>query len=435
MALGKKNKQDRLATAHQWVAEAGGNDFSVLSLPKGVQIWNPKEEKVYNVTIVPYEVTDEINKYTEKRAAPGQLYYERSFMAHRNIGPEGDKKSYVCSAKTTGKPCEICNWLNKQYSPDLDKESIEALDKMVAKSRQLWNVLVHEEKDKGVQLMEISYHLFGKYLQEKIKKSDPDKREKYMRFHDPDRGYNLRLAPTAKSFGKANYLEFNDIEFKLRKEPLKDSLIAKACDLDAVLKIVDGKKLKEVLAGGAEEEAEEKPNKKKRPKDEEEDDDDDTNDEEADDEDDDSEEDEDEPEEDEDESENGDDSEDDESEESGDEDDDGDSDDDSVLEEDEEKEDAEEPLAKGDKCSFMRKGKRKIGVIKKVDEEQETYLVKIADVDRLIPVAFDEATRAGELKPKKSKAPPALDDEDDDDLPVKKPVKIKNKPGKKKRPK
>ena len=229
-------------SAKKW-AETADSGFtpSVVKLPEGVSFFTPKKAGTYRLEIIPYVVPEKPKGGPNPNAQGGELHYERTFFSHRGIG--ADEKSYVCPAKTAGKPCPICEHRKElMRDKDADEDLIKAL---APKQRQLWNIYDHGEPDKGVQVWEVSFHLFGKQLKAAVLNSDED--DKFEYFADPEDGMTLRVGMEEKSFGGNTFLEAASISFKPRKTPLSDEILDAAHPLDDLLILFDYDKLKSIF--------------------------------------------------------------------------------------------------------------------------------------------------------------------------------------------
>jgi hypothetical protein len=219
-----------------------------VKLPEGMSFFSPKKEGTYRLRVVPYPIKEvganPFAKDDDGNPLPeGALYPERTYFSHRGIG--ADNNTYVCSKRTFGKPCYICEHRAKlMKKPDADEDLISDL---APKERQLFLVNEPGNKDKAdqLQLWDISFHLFGKHLDKKIRHADSD--DNYHLFADPEHGSLLKLGAEEKSFGKTNYLEFSEIEFK-QAEALDEDLLAKAKEicLDECLVEMDYDELKKI---------------------------------------------------------------------------------------------------------------------------------------------------------------------------------------------
>ena len=242
MSKRKKEKEKRgkrsTAVAAKRRAEEHKSGFvnTSFEIPGDVKLFGLKSEKSPRLDIIPYEV-GEGNPFADK----GELYYERTFWVHRGIGD--DQTSYVCSRKTIGEPCFPCEYRAKlMKDPEADEDLIKDL---APKERQLFNIIDTKDRDKGVQLWEISFHLFGKTLDREIKNSDED--DGYERFADLENGFTLKLGVEESHQGKASWFTVVSVNFKPRKEDYDDDILEKTTCLDDILIIKEYDELKEIF--------------------------------------------------------------------------------------------------------------------------------------------------------------------------------------------
>jgi hypothetical protein len=183
---------------------------------------------VRRISIIPFFSTGKGNPHCDK----GDYHYERTYWSHRNIGPEGN--DVICLKKTAKKECPICEWINtesRKANPDED-----AISDLRPKERQLWLVFDHMDAASGVQLWEMSYHLFGKQLQEYVDDADPDDEATYQAFADPTDGSMIKVGFKEQKFKTFTYYETSSIEFKPRtKVPIPDELFDHKISLDDLL--------------------------------------------------------------------------------------------------------------------------------------------------------------------------------------------------------
>jgi len=247
-----------------------GFDRTAFKVPDGMSTISIKQAGVRRFDFLCYVVGDENSSGGRNpNADPGSLFYERTFFIHRGIGPNED--SYVCPAKTKNLPCPICEARAKLAKrADVDPDTVKEL---APKERQLWLVIDQGEPDKGPQLFEMSYHLFGKVLDNRIKDSDPD--DEYEFFADPVDGKLVKVGFGEKSMGANKFFECTSIDFKARPEGTKygKAFTQGLPCLDDLLIVLPYEKLKAVFLqtptdeeGKAEEEEEApKPKAKAKP--------------------------------------------------------------------------------------------------------------------------------------------------------------------------
>ena len=187
--------------------------------------------------IVPFEA-DEGNPYAEK----GEWYYERTYWAHRGVGPNND--TYVCPAKSAGLPCPICEYRAKlSRDPEADEKLVASLR---PKERQLWLIHDHGDKDRGVQLWDFSHWNFGKLLDQMRKDADEDETE-VTDFDDPDAGATLKVSFSEQKGGGYTFLECYNVGFKARPDGLDEEVLGHGICLDDLLRIEGYDKLKAVF--------------------------------------------------------------------------------------------------------------------------------------------------------------------------------------------
>jgi hypothetical protein len=235
----KKDREKRRMASARTRAESHESGFTrtAIKVPKGMEFFTPSL-KGNRVDIVPYKVTEAGNK----NADPGFLYYERTYFVHRGVGAE--EQAYCCLRKNFDKKCPICEHRARlAKDPKADKDILKALE---PKERQLFNIYDYGDSEKSVQLWDISFHNFGKALDEKVMNGDDGE---YDLFFAPENGFTLKLAFKEKSFpgGGRPFKDCSDIEFKPRKAPISDEVLEAAANLDTLLLELSYEELKKIF--------------------------------------------------------------------------------------------------------------------------------------------------------------------------------------------
>jgi hypothetical protein len=206
---------------------------------------------LFRIDILPYTVKGSGKAGRNPFADDGTLHYERTYFVHRNIG--ADQDMYVCPAKTLKKRCPICDYRAKlEKDPKADEDLIKSL---APKERQLFNVIDLSAPDRGVQVWDISFHLFGKLLDTKIDNADEEDGENYASFADLEGGYTLKCIAEEKNMGNKFY-DVTSIDFKARKQDYGEEWLDSVHCLDDIPKILEYEDLRKIFLQTAEQDDE-----------------------------------------------------------------------------------------------------------------------------------------------------------------------------------
>lgn len=238
--MAKYNYSDAKQRAQEH--ERDFDSFS-LKLPKDAKLFKVKKAGIVRLDIIPF-VAGKGNPFADE----GCLHYERTYYVHSRIGP--NEVSVVCpkdTADADGKtgPCPVCELQRKlKLDPDADEKLVKSL---WPKERQLFQVIDLDNPDEGIQLWDVSYHLFGKMLDARIRDADPD--DNYHRFYHLTKGLTLKVGFVEESFGKHKFYKAETIDFKERREQYDDSIVDKGWCLDELIKILSYDEIKAALDG------------------------------------------------------------------------------------------------------------------------------------------------------------------------------------------
>jgi len=228
----KREERRKKVSAKRRLSEhkvGGGSNH--LIIPDGFDIFKPKEGH-YRLDFFPYKVK------SNPHCDAGDFHFERTYWVHRNVGPNNEW--HLCLAKTFKKPCPICEYRAKAMKdPDVDEETIKAL---APAERQLFVVSDLSDPEQKM-IWDISYHLFGKQLDNKLEGSDEE--DGYDTFADIEDGKTVRASFKRSEQGK--WLETVDIEFKDRKRQYKEAVLEEIPCLDDMLKPTPYEKLKSIF--------------------------------------------------------------------------------------------------------------------------------------------------------------------------------------------
>lgn len=244
-----RDRQERVSAARRRAEEhQSGYSTTVLHMPEGLSFYD------WKVGIHEFDVVPWIVKRGKREpggnpfADTGELYFERTFWQYRSVGPE--EKAYVCPSKTFGKPDYIQEYRQKQArDPNADPDALKALD---PKERQIF--LLHNRLDSkgGLELLEQSYHLFGKLLDSRVKNSREG--DGWDFFYYPDEtGFTLRVTVEESSSGKYKFNEATAIDFLPRRKGLPDAIVNHGYNPDSMLVDTPYDRLKAIFMGVPEE--------------------------------------------------------------------------------------------------------------------------------------------------------------------------------------
>ena len=240
-----------------------GLDLTCHSVPEGMELFKIEKEGAVRLEIIPYRVPQGANN---PFADPGNYWYERTFFNHPRIGVNGD--SYICLAKTYGKPCPICEERTRIAREEESNEATEKLIKSLQpKERQLWYVYDHAAPEKGVQLWEVSHHIFGKILDTQARSADPG--DNWDLFADPDEGFTIKATFSEERFGDIKFFKCTVVDFKKREagasKVIQGLMAAITTPLDNLLKETPYGRLKSIFFQTGEDHKEESTDAEEEP--------------------------------------------------------------------------------------------------------------------------------------------------------------------------
>lgn len=234
-----RRDERRRVSARDRANNADSGFARTFTIPEGFELFKESKGRL-EFDIIPY-----IAGKGNPQADEGMEYFERTFYIHRDIGPAKD--SYICPAKTAGKPCPICEQVAKwSRKSGISKEEQKELRQMAAKQRQLFIIRIPGEKT--WYLWSLSYHNFGKQLDARIKAFD--EKDGYDYFYDLQEGFTVRASFVEASMGEGNpFPQASVIDFIPRAKQYKPELIDRMPCLDDLLIIEPYEKLRDLFLG------------------------------------------------------------------------------------------------------------------------------------------------------------------------------------------
>lgn len=216
---------------------------------KQVTVYKLKSGQDKNmIDIIPWQVTQEW--YAKSRqhsgkftgAEVGKLDYRLEYCYHALISG-----NILCLRNTLGKPCIICDeWfdLNREKKEQGDDPKRDKIMKRIfPKWRDVYCVVDTLEPEKGVQLFDISFSCFEKYLRENANYND----EGVIPFSSLKRGKIVSFKGVKKELGKKGFIDCPIIEFVDREKPYHSGIIAETYPLDKMLKVPSQEEVEEIF--------------------------------------------------------------------------------------------------------------------------------------------------------------------------------------------
>ena len=205
---------------------------NAIRLPDGKKFLDVKKGTMF-LDILPYEVTATNHPEQNK----GELWYERTYFQHSNIGAEN--KKYICPRKTLKKPCPICEQRD-EFMKDYDANK-DLIKDLRPSERQIFNVINLDKDSDGVQVFDVSNYLFGEKLEKEINED-----EDYGCFVDLEDGLTLKVRFDENNSFANPFYEADRIDFKIRDD-YPESILDEVVDLDTCLNVLTYDELEKIF--------------------------------------------------------------------------------------------------------------------------------------------------------------------------------------------
>ena len=229
--MSSKQQRER-KSARTRTQQQTSNTFAntLFKVPEGVSEMYLKDEKTKRLEILPFKAGA-----MNEGADAGQWTYELTYYMHRNVGANEEK--VICPRKMGKGRCPICEHRAElAKDPDADEQLVKDL---LPKKRQLFWVLDHAQKSEGAMIWDMSYHLFGRLLAERVSKDTQDEDPAgYEYFYDEVDGYTLRCGVTEQKM-LYKFLEVTDIDFRARQRPIPQKFVDATSPLSDMLTVLD----------------------------------------------------------------------------------------------------------------------------------------------------------------------------------------------------
>jgi len=206
-------------------------ELGVLRIPKGIDLWRPKEECVVTFAFIPYITS------RHRTAAPGSPHYVSDYWVYRRLGPTR-KMSGIDAAKTFGRPCAITDSLRSWVGTGDEK-------KPRSQHMTLCNIYIKDGAGDRFQnkvvLFEHAFANFFEPLMEEVKSKanslNKTIAEKYAFLKDmahPVRGCWITVTFKEDTFGGHKFYKAVSFDFD-KHGGLKPEMLSQGHDLETLL--------------------------------------------------------------------------------------------------------------------------------------------------------------------------------------------------------
>jgi hypothetical protein len=225
----RETRELRYADTREFLEkEEGGFRSKAWKAPPGVGVFRFRREGIYEIDVIPY-ITQGRNP---RQPQPGLVYWEYTFAAHTNVGP--DRDTYNCLRRMFNAPCPACE-LAAEIGAD-PKATKDEKNFFRDKTRRLmcfWvrNAPTRDEISDELKLFESGVpKAFGELLSNELdyffKK---DVRHPKLQFFRPDeKGFTLSINVKEDTWAGGKYMKPVRIEFEPRRDPLPDDILDRA---------------------------------------------------------------------------------------------------------------------------------------------------------------------------------------------------------------
>jgi len=218
-----KKLEKRIKTSRE---RSKGGGKNIIKDDIEIQMWRPKDGS-HIVDVIPYFAGKHDPNLKE-----GEDSYSYEYWAHTNVGP--GNTMILCPIEMFDEPCPICEHRQKLRDKGVDDEKWK---KLFPKRRNLYNIISYDkgEQKKGIQVWDISWHYFEKFVLAIAKKTDRRTgKEKSVIFPDPVKGksINFEIEPAK---GKDDYPKYLGHSFDNRGYEIEDEVLDSVLTLDEIV--------------------------------------------------------------------------------------------------------------------------------------------------------------------------------------------------------
>lgn len=213
---------------------------NILKTEVDAPMYRPKDGQ-HILDVVPYMAGEH-----DPLCEDGDPTYSFEYWAHTNVGQ--NNAMLLCPMEMYGDPCYICDHRERLRQKGADEEKWKPL---YPKRRNLYNILCYDrgEEKKGIQIWDVSYHYFEKFILAISKKpSRQGKKSKTINFAHPKKGKSITftIEPPKSKNDYPTFLghTFDDRDYKISQDTLAEAFV-----LDEIVHIPDEDEIKRTFLG------------------------------------------------------------------------------------------------------------------------------------------------------------------------------------------
>jgi len=239
---------------------------------KEIEFFKPKYTTGRNkniIDILPYPITQgwykDLLAYNKDTVGleEGDLDYKLEVPVH-TIGEKGNKKQFLCLREALGRECPICKEMFEFYGKDNKTKDDQAYaNSLQPRWRVFYNVFDYAEPDKGIQIMEMAFSNFEKFLMMSSGLSsdgiDDETDNDPIYFFELEDGMSLKFSGIKDTFGTIEYVKVASFDFADRNDQYDDEVLDQTYPLDKMLPVPSYKEVADAFSNQYEDDTDEAP--------------------------------------------------------------------------------------------------------------------------------------------------------------------------------
>jgi len=262
--IDRKAMREKLArrTQESYERKDGGISTKYFNAESDLPLWkcDVTKDEPHIIDIIPFYAGSQFPQIDKRNPVEkDDEVYVLDIFVHTNVGPA--KEMIVCPTKNYGKPCPICEEIERMINEDgAEYEDYSAL---APKRRCVYNIICYDtdkQEKKGIQVWEVS-HKYSEKILTALAKNSAARGGGVIAFSDPDQGIGQSI-----SFEVANdtYRTVSGHKLLPRDYDITDEIIDSTYSLDDHLTLLSYEEINEKAFRSKSDAEEESDSKSKR---------------------------------------------------------------------------------------------------------------------------------------------------------------------------